>query len=253
MKKLISAILALTLFVGGLFSLVSCEPKHSFSVDWALNDTHHWHVCNDKDCAEISDKGEHVMENHICKVCGYCDANSVRMTVSEAEFEAALRLNNFKNVTMTGSITFEGYSSEFFAQICENASSYRSTVNGQADDDDYYEIASDGSFYYYHQEDGKWIRETTPEYYGISEDAFLSSFYFDFSGKYNDLTFDIENGCYVLESYSYRGLPFRAQIRFEDGALASFRLIGETGTMYIAYSLYGSTAIALPSVGSYEN
>ena len=248
MKKLISALLALLLCFGALLSLASCNDEHSFANSWVSDSTHHWHPCNDEGCTETSDKAEHVMENGICTVCRYADLMMIRLSVTNLEFELALSSFPFDNVTVVGSMTTADYVGEFYVKVCGNTSSYRSVVNGEEEDNDFYEIAADGTSYYYYVKDGEWTRETTDEYYGISVEAFRESFYFDFSGRYSEMTFDTELRAYVLEGYEYLGATYRGYAKFENGVLVEVGLIGEVMSLSARYSDHDKTEITLPTV-----
>ncbi|MBE6142595.1 MAG: hypothetical protein E7177_01215 [Erysipelotrichaceae bacterium] len=70
-------ILPVSLLVLTLIGLSSCKVhSHSFGTEWEKDSTHHWHVCTDEDCSEISGKAEHTggtateTEKAKCEVCG---------------------------------------------------------------------------------------------------------------------------------------------------------------------------------------
>ena len=61
-RKSLFTILAIAIvFVLSLSVLAACNEngEHNFSEEWSNDETHHWHVCADKDCKETKDKAEH--------------------------------------------------------------------------------------------------------------------------------------------------------------------------------------------------
>ena len=55
MKKIVYCLLILTLALALL--LVACGTTHQVSKTWKMDETNHWHICND--CDELFDKGAH--------------------------------------------------------------------------------------------------------------------------------------------------------------------------------------------------
>ncbi len=73
MKKFLAIILTFAVITSSL-SLTACltvatPSSHSFSNEWSYDDSHHWKVCDDEGCDEISEKASHSFTDGICE-CG---------------------------------------------------------------------------------------------------------------------------------------------------------------------------------------
>ena len=44
---------------------------HTFSTEWSMDETHHWHAATCEHTTEVSAKSEHTMSDGECSICGY--------------------------------------------------------------------------------------------------------------------------------------------------------------------------------------
>ena len=72
MKKFFALLLTFVVSISS-FGLIACDSpapsSHNFEDSWSYNETHHWKVCQDNDCTEVSEKSEHDFTSDTC-VCG---------------------------------------------------------------------------------------------------------------------------------------------------------------------------------------
>lgn len=103
MKRFITFLMVCVLSVTcALF--VACDPAHThdFGSSWLSDGDNHWHACSG--CFEKSDVGEHDMlgEGQSCSVCGYSDAGA---EVNENQWNVAVAIERFNNVTLKYAFT----------------------------------------------------------------------------------------------------------------------------------------------------
>ncbi len=116
MKKIVSILLTVCMLLSVSAMLASCKHTCEFSEEWTKDETSHWHTCTDAECAEVSDKAEHVwndgeittkatqeaagVKTFTCTTCGQTKTEAVAFTgFTEEEWEAALADSLFENFT----------------------------------------------------------------------------------------------------------------------------------------------------------
>lgn len=71
--KIVSIVIASVLVVGLTLAIVlpiTLSNKHTYSENWLVSPTHHWHECTDKDCNKTKDNNTHDFDaDGKCKVC----------------------------------------------------------------------------------------------------------------------------------------------------------------------------------------
>jgi len=73
MKRLISILLFVCAILSLSVILTSCGHEHTYNTEWKYDEANHWHECEGKDCAEVSDTAAHSFDN-ACDTtcaCGY--------------------------------------------------------------------------------------------------------------------------------------------------------------------------------------
>ena len=101
MKKLVSLLLVvgMCLSIGAALTACDEEHTHTYKTEWENDATHHWHVCEGEDCADVTDKAEHTwndgeitteataeadgVKTFTCTVCGQTKTETVKYTVKE--------------------------------------------------------------------------------------------------------------------------------------------------------------------------
>ena len=263
MKKLISLLLAACTCLSVGASLAACkknddigEPggeeshEHSYQTEWLKDATHHWHECGGENCAEASDKAEHTwndgeitseatadadgVKTFTCSVCGETKTESVKhipqVTVTEAEWRAALAKELFYNVTLT-------YSEYRYDDETETAECRSTSI-----------IEYDGE----RMRSGEKIRENVDNH--DMSTAEVSSLVGRGLALYADADYDAEKQRYLVISYDdYYDMPCGLVYQFADGKLVFFEyhfLSDETADdMYKIqwiqweFSKYGTTVI----------
>ncbi len=82
MKKIVLRMLAMCLCLSAGATLAACskeEHKHTYSVEWSQNTTHHWRECTGKDCTEISSEAAHVWNDGEVTTMPSADANGEKI------------------------------------------------------------------------------------------------------------------------------------------------------------------------------
>ncbi|MBQ7336045.1 MAG: hypothetical protein IJW92_06200 [Clostridia bacterium] len=120
MKKLLTLLLVGCMLFTICAGLSSCMSFHqcTFSEVWAMDESYHWHRCEDENCTEISDKADHTwdegeiktdatqeadgIKTFTCTVCGQTKEESVAFTgMTEDEWNSAFAATVFDNLTYT--------------------------------------------------------------------------------------------------------------------------------------------------------
>ena len=114
MKKKIALLLAVCMCA---VALTACAG-HTFKEEWSFDATHHWHACEDDDCTEVADKGEHTFDEgkittdatdteegvktYTCSVCNGTKTEAVAFNgLSVSQYGIAIDASSFTNVTVT--------------------------------------------------------------------------------------------------------------------------------------------------------
>lgn len=125
MKKIVSAVLCLSLLLALGVAFTSCAHKCTFQEAWTKDDVAHWHACNADGCEEIADKEDHKwdegritkpatqeadgVKTFVCTVCEGTKTETVAFTgFSEEEWNAAFADSVFENFTYTENAVTEG-------------------------------------------------------------------------------------------------------------------------------------------------
>ncbi len=97
-RKLISIVSAAFILIGAV-GFTACDEdshKHTFSTDWTMDETHHWHVATCEHILEVSDKAEHNWgADNKCTDCGYENVTVNAWEKMTAEEWAAAFENSF--------------------------------------------------------------------------------------------------------------------------------------------------------------
>lgn len=114
MKKCLSVLLVLCLFLSSVFALTSCSHECEFSKDWTSDEDFHWHACNVSGCEEVLDKAQHTwndgeittkatqdsegVKTFTCDTCSATKTEGVEFTgLSKQEWNLALSDSAFEN------------------------------------------------------------------------------------------------------------------------------------------------------------
>ena len=95
-KSILTYVLAFMLIIPTMFMLTACgEHKHSYTNEWSMSATEHWHACTDENCTEKQDVAEHTFgewtitkaatttstgeKYRTCSTCGYRETAIIGM------------------------------------------------------------------------------------------------------------------------------------------------------------------------------
>ncbi len=80
MKKILTALMTISMILTLCVSLTSCGHECEFSTEWSKDATHHWHACIADECDKTADNAEHSYDSSyesdgtshwkVCTVCG---------------------------------------------------------------------------------------------------------------------------------------------------------------------------------------
>lgn len=274
MKKFLSMILAALMVA----SFAACEKnetqndesnteahEHSYNTEWSKDNTHHWYTCKGEDCKEISSKAEHTWDDgkittaataqadgvktFNCTACGQTKTETVKFiiktTVTEAEWKAALELNN---ATATGFLTENGEKEDVLFKLDKTV--YFSEMDGYSA----WVIEKDGKFY---MTDGKGAENEIPNF-AINVGSVLMSFHLP---EYSKFTYNESSKAYsCVNGEDYPDTFNKYNLYFEDGKLLKFEAIDKAGNVTYCFNFkdYGTTMIepyaptVNPSTGSIQ-
>ena len=274
MKKFLSIILAALMVA----SFAACEKnetpndesnteahEHSYNTEWSKDNTHHWYTCKGEDCKEISSKAEHTWDDgkittaataqadgvktFNCTACGQTKTETVKFiiktTVTEAEWKAALELNN---ATATGFLTENGEKEDVLFKLDKTV--YFSEMDGYSA----WVIEKDGKFY---MTDGKGAEDEIPNF-AINIGSVLMSFHLP---EYSKFTYNESSKAYsCVNGEDYPDTFNKYNLYFEDGKLLKFEAIDKAGNVTYSFNFkdYGTTTIepyaptVTPSTGSIQ-
>ncbi len=262
--------------------------KHTYSEEWSNDENYHWH---DSECGHnvVSGRGKHKMQGGACTVCGYKEGGGLKIdantdvtkipteVVTEAEWEAALSAESFRNFTLYSPGAAEGDHGDVidFAQTTyytEDGCMFVATSEGEPFENGYLDVVywrekSGETMKYYQYEhngnNGGWTRQEIEE--GAFQEGMQLVYHAYCSGliyaqlleKFNEATYNATDGYYKVtmellgeeETYEYE-----VRLRFMDGKLFAFG--GQTPTPYgpigeISYAKifdYGTTVVPLPQI-----
>lgn len=131
--------------------------KHTYSKEWSNDENYHWH---DSECGHnvVSGRGKHKMQGGACTVCGYKEGGGLKIdantdvtkipteVVTEAEWEAALSAESFRNFTLYSPGAAEGDHGDVidFAQTTyytEDGCMFVATSEGEPFENGYLDVA----------------------------------------------------------------------------------------------------------------
>lgn len=281
-KKFLASLAAFACSAFCAVSFAACGDDtpahtHDYGTDWITSETHHWRECKNNGCNQKEkDKAAHADGNGDgkCDECGYTMNAPVDYTVTEAEWNEALKYR-YKNLTytiknsMTGS---EGYNSELTAQFTEDGSFHQSESFGWGER--FYRVNDDETVtHYYHVSSNDPIRyppdawfystiTTIDEYenghYG--DDIGALDFYIENILIYGEFTFnESENAYHKTVPQGALGHPespaCEFTVAFENGKVTSIVMTSAATTeegeitsvsSYTFYD-YGTTVINFPT------
>ena len=232
MKKLVSLALAVGICLTAASALTACrnnEPdaqpdttaaphEHTYQAEWEKDATHHWHVCTDEGCADVSDKAEHTynggeitkaatkdadgVRTFTCTACGQTKTEAIEYipnaTVTEEQWRAALASELFYNVTLS----YSGYRYDEEAQ--------QATCDGTS------VMEYDGDL---RREDGEEISANS----GDMDSAEIATIVGMASEEYANASYDTETKRYTtLHYYEYYEMNLGLVLQFADGELVRF-------------------------------
>ncbi len=280
MKRFVLSILCLCCVIG----LISCDGEHvhQWKDEWSYNmesdPIHHWHVCEDAACVEISEKEAHQWQaveddsdvNTQKKRCAVCGAEKTEAIpspyqVTREQWQKALSLETYPTV-ITQHVYYPAtpQSREGFI--------YLSTVEIDGDKiymyeldkllttkshEFYYEKVGESYFRYsFNNQTNEWVSRE------ISESAYQEPKiqYVTIGGNnmanyfaYEDITFDAESNTYKCEALEvdFEGEImnlFHVSFRFENGKMMSYYFEAEIdGYNAIQTTMdYNPVSIAFP-------
>ena len=279
MKKLLSIVFAVCVCFSLAVTLVSCGHTHTFSEDWTKDETHHWHVCTGKACAEISDKAEHVwndgeittpatttekgVKTFTCTVCAQTKTESVdyipASVVTADQWSAAFDLGDNFTIVCKQTYSTSGTrlwtdkrAGNLFESILEETS-----AGGETDVNyNYGEIVGDVFYNYIPSYDtdhtlkgyNKYPSNNSPEDYIA---MVLAQYLPDSLRDMSAYTYNVSTRLYeCFDATAYGTELDGVFIGFEDGKLICFVYAFTTSTETITISgtiSYGNALIALPS------
>ena len=259
MKKFLSIILAALMVA----SFAACEKnetpndesnteahEHSYNTEWSKDNTHHWYTCKGEDCKEISSKAEHTWDDgkittpataqadgvktYNCTACGQTKTETVKFiiktTVTEAEWKAALELNN---ATATGFLTENGEKEDVLFKLDKTV--YFSEMDGYSA----WVIEKDGKFY---MTDGKGTEDEIPNF-AINIGSVLMSFHLP---EYSKFTYNESSKAYsCINGEDYPDTFNKYNLYFEDGKLLKFEAIDKASNITYCFNFkdYGTTTV----------
>lgn len=215
---------------------VVSKTGHTYAETWTSNETHHWHA---------STCGHDVKSSYVehtpgtdgkCSVCGYQVETPISYQVTEEQYNAAISIAAFENVTIDykgGFIKFDGDYIEEYEEEDEHSLSVKIAEN---------------SFKIYTNQDSQWVELTT-----TSEDrrVMYSSFY---NLGYQNVEFNETNKCYdctdskVIENfYVYDKKADSVHQYFEDGKLVKLVSVAGETSLTMSFINYGTTVAARPT------
>ena len=102
MKKIITLLMCAALVTASALTFTSCDAitgllgddhEHTFSEDWASDETAHWHAATCEHTEEVSDKADHTFEDGLCSVCGFEDPDYIPPVSHEHTFATEWSVN----------------------------------------------------------------------------------------------------------------------------------------------------------------
>lgn len=155
MKKLLSAVLCITIMLTCTVVFVACH-RHTYDEDsWAIDDLYHWHptICEHSD---VVNKEEHdINEFNRCTVCGWqgeLPYNRVDSDLWQSTFENFYNLRNF---TITSTQTYEGKVTSYILIEVTNTAIHYLQIEDDVTEEMYAKV-SDGVATVCELKDGTW-------------------------------------------------------------------------------------------------
>lgn len=219
---------------------------HNYEGNWVSDDTSHWHNCNGEKCSSVGDKAVHTwnggeivtpatetadgLKLFTCTVCAKTKTEAVKygpaMTVTEAEWRAALARELYYNVTVVyGDNGYDESTGQAFLRFKET-------------------IEYDGDL---RRLDGE-VRENS----GDMDSAEIADIVGMGLEYYSSAVYDENLGVYVLSPQSEGEVRFPLVYKFENGKLICFELhyastveeMYKIQWMTLEFSNYGTTVLA---------
>ena len=81
MKRNLLFLIGLILILPCCVLLCACNktpPEHKAQSSWQIDDSHHWHKCNQSNCVEVFDKQSHMWNTGVQTIVGDCDTQGVK-------------------------------------------------------------------------------------------------------------------------------------------------------------------------------
>lgn len=112
MKKRRIAALFYGIILCGMFSGAGCSSasednggqtahEHTFSADWTVTETEHYHAAVCGHTAETSERAAHIFENNVCIVCGYSRNTEEKPVYEGLHFSGETAFTAFENEDFT--------------------------------------------------------------------------------------------------------------------------------------------------------
>lgn len=253
MKKLVSLLLAVCMYLSVSVMLTACDEEHShtYKTEWAKDTTHHWHACEGEDCTDVADKAEHTwndgeittpatkesdgIKTFTCTACRQTKTESVQLktTVTKAEWDAALAMGNF---TMSGFITERDKQETLTMKITENL------IYTENDGIERYVAKQSDNW---HMTDGK---EMGMVMNGVSASVKFALMSFHMP-EYESFLYDEQTKSYVYINSGTSGF-YQFNVHFENGRIVKIDGCEDMGgvTHSLTFTDYGTTVVELPTV-----
>lgn len=113
MKKRRIAALFCGIILCGMFSGAGCSSasedngeqaaahEHTYSSDWTVTETEHYHAAICGHTAESSERAAHIFENDVCKVCGYSRKSEEKPVYEGLHFSGETAFTAYENEDFT--------------------------------------------------------------------------------------------------------------------------------------------------------
>ena len=226
-KNIVKALLLACFVLPCMMILTACfEHTHSFSSEWTINATHHWHSC--MSCDEKADFAEHNWSEGVVAAPATPTANGVRLYVCEdCKTTKTEAIEYVAETTVTESQWQTALNLSALVEFELNMGVQTVTKDGdilrvnQTSEDKYYSKEGD-NYYLYSNATGSWVKTAIEE----QEYSYYVTEYYNLSTMYN-----YEDYTYNTSTKQYEGNDM--SFYFEDRKVIS--IVTESFEMNIGY------------------